>query len=98
MHLGLFVNTTTTSDTDHSFYVIFDLQTAMVYNCKAVECTSHSSKAKKLHICAFMDDATWVKCLKDVFAQRRWKALRKNVDVMNFTGNSAVMSTKKRSA
>ena len=26
----------------------------MVYYCVAVECTSHSSKAKKLHIYAFM--------------------------------------------
>ena len=67
----------------------------MVYYCDAVECTSHSSKAKKLHIYPFVTDVMWP---KDLSVQKKWMALiqhkgtdktGKNVDV-NITRNSRI--------
>ena len=49
LRLELFAAT----DADHSCYVIFCLQTVRVCYCGVVECTSHGSKAKKLHMCFF---------------------------------------------
>ena len=48
-----------TSDTKKSFDVIFCLQTTI----DAVEFKSHKSKTKKLHICPYLADVTWVKNL-----------------------------------
>ena len=118
LHLGLFAVMTTstkdskqakTSDTDHSFYVIFYLETKTVYYCDAAECKLHSYKAKKLHIYAFMADVTWVKWPNPP-PLRRWKVLiqcekkdktGKKVDMLNPTGNPRlcrVILTRERSA
>ena len=90
------------SNTYNSFYsTFFNLQTTFMYCCDAPEYISHSSKAKKLHICPFVADVTWVKCRKDLSAQRRWKALfhherknkkGKNVNVLNLTRNFRLCS------
>ena len=55
-----------TKDTDHSFYVIYDFQTTMVYFSDAAVCTSHRSKVKKLHSYFFKVDVTWVKWPKEL--------------------------------
>ena len=60
---------------DRSFYIIFYLQTTMVYYYDAVECKSQNSIGSNLHIYPFMADVMWVKWLKYISAQRRWKAL-----------------------
>ena len=76
LQLGLFADTASlvkkaTSQnelTDKYIYVIFYFlvhrgcfQTTMGYYCNVVECKSHRSKAKKLHIYSFMADMMWVK-------------------------------------
>ena len=56
-----------------------------------LQSTKHSSKVKNIYSCPFINDPTWVKRLKDL-AQRRWKALRKNVLMLNLTRNASVNS------
>ena len=64
----------------------------------------HRSKAKKLHLCPFVADVTWVKWLKDLFVDRRLTQSErkdKNVDVLNLTrksNNVPAISTRKRPA
>ena len=73
-----------------------------------MECTSHSFKAKKLHIYPFIAGLTWVKWPKDPSAQGRWNTQREGKDKMGMNDNMVnslespsyvpVISTRKRSA
>ena len=59
----------------------------MVYDCNTAKSTLQCSKAKKLHIYPFVADVTPIKRLKDLSAERGWRALKdktgKNVDMLN---------------
>lgn len=74
MHVGLLADRTTlkaTREADHSFYIIFYLQTVIVYCCYAEEKMSiTSSHPEMLHICPFMADPMWVKRPKDLYVEK----------------------------
>ena len=72
-----------------------------MYYCNALECPSHISKTKKLHMYPFMAEVMWVTWPRDLPAQRRWKPLvqrvrkdnrGKNVNVLILTRKSRLRS------
>ena len=62
----------------------------------SAKCTSHTSKAKKLHIYPFMDDMAWIRSVHQrrnvlIRCERKSKA-EKNVNALNLTRNSRLCS------
>ena len=64
----------------------------MVFYCEAAQCSSHSNKAKRLHIYPFMRGVTWVKFPKDSRSLARWKALCRRKDKFEITHKSRMCS------
>lgn len=81
------------SDTGHWFYIIFYLQTTMVYYYDAVDCSPHSSKTKKSIYPIIADEGKVADLkLKTLIQSERKGKMGKNVNVLKLTKNTSLCS------
>ena len=78
LHLGLFVNTTTSGEEwkpkQVILVILYHILPSNNRDCDAAEWKSHRSKVQTLHIYPFMVNVMQVKLPNDLSVRRRWRA------------------------